>query len=293
MTNVFGGGAPVISTVIGADTGPLQLAHAFAVSAPCVVTHIRYYVADPGMNAHNPALPYRLWLQGDPDSVVTGSVPIPASVGWVTHELSPHLTVPPDRRFAAAVSLPAGTISYGAAYQQLPASNKLLAATAAGYLYTGTPFNPYENLAAWDVFTSYLIDVEVAMSEMVNLAPDDLAEGDLIQVRRTITGTVNPGGITPITDAYTVNVAVHGGPLDGEDIDVWVPDTANGLAAADMQLLKELPDPDIGSRWQSSDGALWVYQGGAVYDCFIGGTVFSEGAKTSRADTPSLTDWAP
>lgn len=290
MTSVFGGGAPTITSIDEADTGPLQLGHAFTVAAPCMVTHIRYYVATTTMAANTGgSMAYQVWRRGEPDSTVTGSLTIPASVGWVTHELSPHLFVPADREFSAAVSLPSGTISYGSGTQVLPASNKLIVASGSRFEYSGTPISAYE--IDWTLGTSYLIDVEVAVSEMVHLDPAVLAVADVIQVRRTTNGTVNT--ITPITDALTVNVTVSGGPLDGTDVDVWIPDTTNGLAQADMELLKELDDPDVGTEWESSDGAKWVYQGGAIYVCFSPGTTFAEGSKTSRADTPSLTTWSP
>ena len=292
MTNVFGSGAPQVDAIDESDTGPLQLGHAFSAATPCVVTHIRYYVATATMAANTAgSLPFYVWREGEPDSTVTGSLTIPASVGWVTTELSPHLFVPADRRFGAAVALPSGTQSYGAGFQALPESNKLLTVEGGTFLYDSGPLNPYAFGGL--LGTSYLIDVEVAVSEMVHLAPASMADGDTLQIERVISGVVNTGGITPVTDAYTVNLHVTGGPLDGTDVDVWVPDTENGLASAAMVLLKELPDPDVGSLWQASDGSLWVYQGGAVYDCFAPGTTFPEGSKTSRAATPSLTTWSP
>lgn len=292
MTNVFGSGAPPISSVTESDTGPLQLGHAFTVAAPCIVTHVRYYVATTTMSANlSGSLPFYVWRQGEPDSTVSGALTIPAAVGWVSEELSPHLFVPADRAFGIGASLSAGTQSYGAGFQSLPASNRLVSCSGSRYEYTGTEFNPYSNLASWVLGTNYLIDVEVAVSEMVNLAPDDLTDGDVVQIRRTINGTVN--SITPITDAYTVNVHVDGGPLDGEDVDVWVPDTVNGLAAADMQLLKEVDAPDLLSRWEASDGSLWAYVGGGVYDCLISGTSYPADSKTTRASTPSLSPWSP
>ena len=292
MTNVFGSGAPPVSSVSESDTGPLQLGHAFTVAAPCIVTHVRYYVATTTMSANlSGSLPFHVWRQGEPDSMVSGALTIPAAVGWVSEEQSPHLFVPAYRAFAVDVSMPSGTISYGAGYLALPASNRLLAADGSHFVYSGSVPDPYTNLDGWSLGTSYLIDVEVAVSEMVNLAPDDLTDGDVVQIRRTINGTVN--SITPITDAYTVNVHVDGGPLDGEDVDVWVPDTVNGLAAADMQLLKEVDAPDLLSRWEASDGSLWAYVGGGVYDCLISGTSYPADSKTTRASTPSLSPWSP
>lgn len=297
MTNTFGSSPPTITAVDIDDAGPLQLGHAFVVNAPCVVTHMRYYVASLTLDSESSgSLPFYIWLDGDPDSTVTGTLTIPTdTLGWVAAELSPHLFVPAGRYFGAAVHLPSVTpISYGYAYQQLPARNKLLVAQASGFSYSGTEFDPYDaHIGDWALSTSYLIDVEVAVSEMVNLAPSDIADGDTLQIKRTINGTVNTGGITPITAAYMVNVHVTGGPLDGEDIDVWVPDTVEGIAAASMVLLKELPDPDVGSRWQASDTSLWVYQGGGVYVCFAPGIASPEGSKTTRADTPSLVAWTP
>jgi hypothetical protein len=292
MTNVFGSAAPDIS-IVADDTvvGGLQIGHAFVVDVPCVVTHVRYYVADPVMATRTGgSLDYYVWRQGEPGTTITGSLTIPGSIGWVTDELSPHLTIPAGRRFAAAVSFAAGPQSYGASYAALPAQRSLIQLPGSKYLYSAGTFNAYD-VDSWAFTTSYLIDVEVAVSEMVNLAPADMADGDVLQIRRTINGSVN--SISAITDAYTVNLHVSGGPLDGEDVDVWVPDTANGLAAADMQLLKEVPDSPFGSQWESSDGALWVYQGGGVYDCFSRGSSFPEGAKTTRAATPSLTPWVP
>jgi len=295
VTNVFGSGAPTLTAVDTDDLGPLQLGHAFVVSVPCVVTHMRYYVASLTVDTETSgSLPYYVWLQGDPASIVTGTLTIPTdTLGWVTAELSPHLFVPADRFFGAAVHLPTVTpISYGYGYQQLPASNRLITAQASQFSYSATHFDPYDDpVDQWSLDTSYLIDVEVAVSEMVHLDPTLLAADDVIQVRRTTNGTVL--SITPITDAYTVSMTVTGGPLDGTDVDVWVPDTVEGLAAADMQLFKEVADPDVGSRWQASDTSLWVYQGGGVYDCFSPGTAFAEGSKTSRAATPSLTTWSP
>lgn len=295
MTNVFGSGAPALTAVDVDDAGPLQLGHAFVVAVPCVVTHMRFYVASLTVDTETSgSLPFYVWLQGDPDSIVTGTLTIPTdTLGWVTAELSPHLFVPAGRYFGAAVDLPTvDPISYGYAYQQLPTSNKLITAQGSAFDYSATHFDPYDShVDGWSLDTSYLIDVEVAVSEMVNLNPASLAEDDVIQVRRTTNGVVNT--ITPITDAYTVNVTVTGGPLDGTDVDVWVPDTVEGLAAADMQLFKEVADPDVGSLWEASDTSLWVYQGGGVYDCFSPGTAFAEGSKTSRAATPSLTTWSP
>lgn len=292
MTNVFGSGAPVISSVSEADTGPLQLGHAFTTVVPCVVTHIRYYVATVTMAANTGgALAYYVWREGEPDSTITGSLTIPATVGWVTDELSSPLFIPAGRPFGAGVSLATGTQSYGAGFQILPASTDLLTCLASRYEYTATEFSPYSNLTTWSLGTNYLIDVEVAVSEMVHLAPADIAEDDVLQIRRTINGTVN--SVTTITDAYTVNLTVDGGPLAGTAVDVWVPDTNDGLLSANMEVLKELPDPDIGSRWESDDGARWVYQGGGVYDCFYPGTTYPRDSKTSRADTPSLLTWSP
>jgi hypothetical protein len=291
MTNVFGSGAPAISSVDEADTGPLQLGHRFTTSTSCVITHVRYYVATATMAGNTSgALPFYAWRVGEPDSTVTGTLTIPGSVGWVTEELSPHLFIPADRRFGIAVSLPSGTISYGVGFGVLPRSSRLLQCEGSNFLYDNDPINAYSGLNGV-LGTSYLIDVEVAVSEMVNLAPDDLTDGDVVQIRRTINGTVN--SITPITDAYTVNVHVDGGPLDGEDVDVWVPDTVNGLAAADMQLLKEVDAPDLLSRWEASDGSLWAYVGGGVYDCLISGTSYPADSKTTRASTPSLSPWSP
>ncbi len=294
MTNVFGSGPPAISSIDEADTGPLHLGQAFMVSAPCVVTHVRYYVATATMAANTGgALDFRVWRQGEPGSTVTGSLTIPAAVGWVTAAVSPPLFVPADRAFAASVSLGSGLQSYGAGFQALPASSRLLACSGSRYEYSGYPLSPYSNLASWGLGTSYLIDVEVAVSEMVHIDPASIAEGDVLQVRRTINGTVNAGGITPADGAYTVNLRVDGGPLDGEDVDVWIPDTADGLASADMVLLKEVDAPDLLSRWEASDGSLWVFVGGGVYDCAISGTSYPADAKTTRADTPSLTAWTP
>jgi hypothetical protein len=174
----------------------------------------------------------------------------------------------------------------------LPAQSSLIQLPGSKYLYSAGDFNAYD-VDSWAFSTSYLIDVEASVSEMVNLAPASMAEGDVLQIRRTTNGTVNPGGITPITDAYTVNIHVDGGPLDGEDVDVWVPDTEDGLAAASMQLLKEVDAPDLLSLWEASDGSVWAYVGGGVYDCLIGGTTYPADSKTTRAATPSLAAWTP
>jgi hypothetical protein len=89
------------------------------------------------------------------------------------------------------------------------------------------------------------------------------------------------------------NVLVAGGPLDGTSIDVWLPDTVEGLASATMKLYRETDDPDLLTLWESADGAVWVYQGAGAYMCVFRSALFAEGSKTRRIDTPSLTEWTP
>jgi hypothetical protein len=264
-----------------------------------VVTHARYYVASANLAADiSGSLPFQVWRDGEPDSVVTGTHTIPGTVGWVETELSPHLQLPTDRKVCVAVSLPASSpLSYGSAQAVFPVTNALMYGIGNWYEYrSSTIVNFDPSTASHHTLgpTSYLIDLEVAVSEMVNLDPGDLQVGDDILVRRNISGTVNT--VTPITDAITANVLVSGGPLDGTSVDVWLPDTVAGLAAADMELQKEIPDPVIPSFHQADSGdggddSIWSYIGGGVYLCVQDGTSFSVGARTTRIATPSLVEF--
>lgn len=298
MTNLFGTAAPTV-TSIDADTGPLQILLAVSVAVPCVVTHARYYVASADLAAEiSGSLPFQVWRSGEPDSVVTGTHTIPGTVGWVDTELSPHLQLPAGRRVGVAISLPATTpLSYGSSPSVFPRSNALMVAHGCDYVYqagTIVSTDPMSPSTGVGITTNYMIDLEVAVSEMVNLDPGDLAVSDVIEVHRNIRGTVV--SVTPITDAITVNLTVEGGPLDGTDVDVWVPDTTAGLAAADMELQKEIADPVIPSFHQAASGgggddSIWSYIGGGVYLCVQDGTSFSVGARTTRIATPSLVEF--
>lgn len=297
MTSLFGSAIPASGFVSG-DAGPLQLMVAVSMSAPSVITHVRYYVTSTSLATElSGTLPYQVWRTGEPLSAVTGNLTIPGALGWVDDELSTPLQVPTGRRVCVAVSMnPAVSLSAAETPYVFPRFNALITGHGSYFSFNSNTILVTNPDAGDHVFdrTNYYIDVEAAVSEMVNLAPGDMTVGDDITVRRNTSGTVT--AITPITDALTVAVDVVGGPLDGTNVDVWIPDTAAGLAAADMKLLKELPDPGIGSEWQAQtftggDGSLWVYIGGGQYSCFQDGTSFQEGAKTTRADTPSLISW--
>lgn len=300
MTNLYGSAAPTPLVVPAEDDGPIQLGTAFSVGVPCVITHIRYYVASTALAAATGGnVDYQVWRDGEAASAVRGTLTIPGALGWVTDELSPHLSLPVAKWAGAFLSMPTGTnLPYGVGIGALPRTTALMTAEGTKYFPAlGTPVvdvDPNEVGNCINEFSFY-VDLEVAVSEFINLDPAALAVDDPILVRRNITGTVT--AITPITDALTVAVDVAGGPLDGTNIDVWIPDTAAGLAAADMKLLKELPDPPIGSEWQAAiggggDGSLWVYHGGGVYGCFADGSSFREGSHTDRAATPSLIPWS-
>lgn len=290
MTNVFGSEPPVIDTIFTDDLGELQLAHVFEPSVPCVVTKVRFYVADAGLSAQlGGSAAVQAWRFGDAGSVVTGTLTIPATVGWVDATLSSPLQAFADSRVVAAVSLDASPQTYGVIYDALPVTAGVLTCTGSTYAYQAT------HLSSTAIYilpttlqsTSYLIDVEAAVSEFVIPDPTALVAGDVIEHRTHTRGTVVTN--TPDTDAVILTVTVEGGPLDGTDIDLWVPDTAEGIASADMEILQEVDDPEVPSLHDADDGSVWVYIGGGQYNCCVAGSNFSIGDTTTRADTPSLT----
>jgi hypothetical protein len=291
MTSIFGTDPPTVDR-IDTDTGPLQLMVAVSVTVPCVITQVRYYVASTALaTAVSGSLPYQVWRDSEPDSVVTGTMTVPGTVGWITGTLSTPLQIPAGRRVAVAVSLPATSpLPYGSTNTVFPLSSALMTAHGSWYDYDASTLVVTDPRAATTRAlraTNYLIDLEVAVSEMVNLDPGDMLVGDTLLVRRNIRGDVT--AITPITDAYTVAMDVTGGPLDGTNVDVWVPDTTAGLASADMVLLKEVADPAVPSLHDNTaDGSVWCYNGGGIYTCVVDGTTWRKDAKTTRVNTPTL-----
>ena len=293
MTNVFGSAPPPVQATFTDDLGHLQLAHIFTSAVPAVVTHVRYYVASTSLAAEvSGTAPVQVWLLGDPDTVVTETLTIPAVIGWVDVELTTPLNAPSGRQIVVAVSLDDSPQSYGLIYNTLPVAAGVLTCVGSTFAYQTDPLsttNAY-TLPTGALRTSYLIDLEVSVSELIIPDPLDLAADDVIEINSHVRGVVNT--VTPITDALTVNITVEGGPLDGTDVDYWVPDTAEGLAAADMQLYQEVDDPAVPSLHQNTaDDSIWSYIGGGVYLCVVAGSSFAVLSQTTRAETPTLTEY--
>jgi hypothetical protein len=291
VTNIYGPDHPAGVLTLG-DLGPWQYMLSASVAASTVITHVRYFVASTLLAAElGGAADYQIWRDGEPTSVVTGTFTIPATVGWITDSLATPLQVPSGRRMCLAISLDAAVAQHaGETPGVMPFVSGLITCHGSSAYQTTDrvyTFDPSSGAHPNDGSRStFYLDVEFAVSELVDLDPALMTAGDVVLLTQQVRGEVN--SVTADTDAVIANLHIEGGPRDGMDVDYWIPDTPAGLASATMTLHQELPDQALMSVWESSGGALWTYEGGGIYHCGVGGTDYPKGTNTTRNDTPSL-----
>jgi len=197
MANVYGTGAPTVTTPDNLSGPPLALKHGVIATVDVTVQKIRYYVTATEMFGRS--VDVYVWT-GAGSIAQSKTVTLPSALGWAEFTLDTPYAVAANTAFGVGIWFPtgAGNVFYGHGATQLPKTTGAITLTGGGFdESTKTAGDP----TGFSGTSSYFLDVETTTTPLVVSAGADQtidASGST-----TVTATAT-GGSGSKTYAWTI-----------------------------------------------------------------------------------------